>query len=44
MAKRDENNNIDENAKRNINAVEIKYFINGRKYTLPKYSLVNKKN
>lgn len=43
MAKRDENNNIDENAKRNINAVEIKYFINGRKYTLPKYSLVNKK-
>ena len=40
MARRDENNNIDTNAKRDINHYDLYYFIKSKKYTLPKYSFI----
>ena len=40
MAKRDENNNIDINAKRDINNFDLYYFIKNKKYSLPKYSFI----
>ena len=40
MARRDENNNIDTNAKRDINHSDLHYFIKSKKYTLPKYSFI----
>ena len=42
MAKRDENNNIDINAKRDINNFDLYYFIKNKKYYLPKYSFILK--
>ena len=42
MARRDENNNIDRNAKRDINNFDLYYFIKNKKYTLPKYSFILK--
>ncbi|PCG20196.1 helix-turn-helix domain-containing protein [Brachyspira sp. G79] len=40
MARRDENNNIDTNAKRDINHSDLHYFIKSKKCTLPKYSFI----
>ena len=42
MAKRDENNNIDKNAKRDINNFDLYYFIKNKKYSLPRYSFILK--
>ena len=42
MARRDENNNIDINAKRDINNFDLYYFIKNKKYYLPKYSFILK--
>ncbi|MEI0557960.1 MerR family transcriptional regulator [Brachyspira intermedia] len=42
MARRDENNNIDKNAKRDINNFDLYYFIKNKKYYLPKYSFILK--
>ncbi|WIH90260.1 helix-turn-helix domain-containing protein [Brachyspira pilosicoli] len=42
MARRDENNNIDKNARRDINAFDVYYFIKNKKYALPKYSFILK--
>ncbi|WP_157151497.1 MerR family transcriptional regulator [Brachyspira sp. SAP_772] len=40
MARRDENNNIDRNARRDINAFDVHYFIKNKKYALPEYSFI----
>ena len=40
MARRDENNNIDRNARRDINTFDVYYFIKNKKYSLPKYSFI----
>uniref|UniRef100_UPI003F4C9DF0 MerR family transcriptional regulator n=1 Tax=Brachyspira catarrhinii TaxID=2528966 RepID=UPI003F4C9DF0 len=42
MARRDENNNIDINAKRDVNNFDLYYFIKNKKYYLPKYSFILK--
>ena len=42
MARRDEDNNIDINAKRDINNFDLYYFIKNKKYSLPKYSFILK--
>ena len=42
MAKRDENNNIDINAKRDINNFDLYYFIKNKKYCFSKYSSILK--
>ena len=42
MARRDENNNIDINAKRDINNFDLYYFIKNKKYCFSKYSSILK--